>query len=172
MILRTARLVLRRPEAADLAALHRVFGDPRAMRHWSRPPHGTLDETAAVLDGMRTLDPAEGFDLVVTEAGRVIGKAGMWRRGEIGFILHPDVWGRGLGREAAAAVVDHAFATYPVDALSADVDPRNAGSLRLLQALGFVETGRAERTMQWGEEWCDSVYLTLTRAVWHDGARR
>jgi RimJ/RimL family protein N-acetyltransferase len=37
-------------------------------------------------------------------------------------------------------------------------------SLRLLTGLGFVETGRAVCTMQWGDEWCDSIYLALPRA--------
>ena len=43
--------------------------------------------------------------------------------------------------------------------VGAEVDPRNTASLRLLTRLGFVETGRAERTMQWRDEWCDSIYL-------------
>jgi RimJ/RimL family protein N-acetyltransferase len=55
------------------------------------------------------------------------------------------------------------FANWPVEALTADVDPRNEGSLRLLAKLGFVETHRAARTWLVGEEWCDSVYLALGR---------
>jgi RimJ/RimL family protein N-acetyltransferase len=47
--------------------------------------------------------------------------------------------------------------------LLADVDPRNVASLRVLDRLGFKETGRAERTFLLGDEWCDSVYLALQR---------
>lgn len=61
------------------------------------------------------------------------------------------------------AVIPHLFKTYPVDRLTADVDPRNAPCLRLLDRLGFAETYRAERTLLWGNEWADSVYLALTR---------
>jgi len=43
----------------------------------------------------------------------------------------------------------------------ADVDPRNARSLKLLKNLGFRETGTAKRTYQIGDEWTDSVYLEL-----------
>ena len=50
-----------------------------------------------------------------------------------------------------------------IEAIKADVDPRNQGSLRLLARLGFVETHRAGRTWLVGDEWCDSVYLALPR---------
>ena len=68
--------------------------------------------------------------------------------------------------EAMAAVVAHVFATRPdVDALTADVDPRNERSLRLLEKLGFERTGFAKRTFCLAGEWADSVYLTLKRPV-------
>ncbi|MFO1088248.1 MAG: GNAT family protein [Hyphomicrobiales bacterium] len=35
--------------------------------------------------------------------------------------------------------------------------PRNTASLRVLAKAGFVETGRAARTIKIGDEWCDSV---------------
>jgi RimJ/RimL family protein N-acetyltransferase len=43
------------------------------------------------------------------------------------------------------------------------VDPRNAASIALLTRLGFRETGRAERTLLWRDEWCDSTYFALSR---------
>jgi RimJ/RimL family protein N-acetyltransferase len=45
--------------------------------------------------------------------------------------------------------------------LTADVDPRNLRSIKLLEKHGFVETGRANGTWQVGNELCDSVYLAL-----------
>jgi RimJ/RimL family protein N-acetyltransferase len=159
----TARLVLRRARPEDLAAIHDVMRRPEAMRYWSTPPHRSLDETREWLASMVEDSPAERDDFVVECEGRVIGKAGCWRLPEIGFILHPDYWGRGLAREALAAVIERLFARYPIDAVTADVDPRNLASLNLLKGLGFAETGRAARTWQVGEEWCDSVYLALRR---------
>ena len=78
-------------------------------------------------------------------------------------MVHPEYWGRGIATEAARAFIDYAFEARAVDQLTADVDPRNSASLRVLAKLGFVETGRAERTFLLGEEWCDSVYLALPR---------
>lgn len=160
----TPRLVLRRAQIGDLADLHAAMRDPRAMRYWSRPEHETVAETAAYLQAMINADPATADDFVVEHQGRVIGKAGAWRLPEVGFLLHPDVWGLGLGYEAMAAVVGHLFRWHDLGHLTAEADPRNAGSLALLAKLGFRETHRASRTMQWREEWCDSVYLRLERA--------
>jgi [ribosomal protein S5]-alanine N-acetyltransferase len=159
----TARLTLRRARTADLDALHQIFRDPSAMRYWSEPPHPDLAHTQAWLDRMLT---SSDDDFLIEHQGRVVGKAGMWRRPEVGFLLAPSLWRRGLMAEAMQAVIDHLFAHHDLDHLTAEADPRNAGSLGLLAKLGFHETHRAQNTMQWGEEWCDSVYLRLDRSTW------
>ncbi len=159
----TSRLRLRRAQAGDLDSLHAVFSHPIAMRYWSRPPHTEVSQTRDFLDNMIGAPADLSDDFVVEFGDRVIGKAGCWRLPEVGYILHPDAWGQGLATEALTAVIGHIFATHAVDAIKADVDPRNAASLRLLARLGFAETHRAERTWLVGEEWCDSVYLALPR---------
>ncbi|WP_149142249.1 GNAT family N-acetyltransferase [Gemmobacter caeruleus] len=158
-VLRTPRLILRPAKWDDLAAAHRLFSNPAAMRYWSRPEHETLEETRHWLRFL--VEPApDSVDFLIEKDGVVIGKAGAWRLPEVGFLLYPDHWGQGLAREAMEAVIAYLAQTRPeVTALIAEVDPRNAASLRLLGRLGFVETHRAERTLLWRDEWCDSVYL-------------
>ena len=80
---------------------------------------------------------------------------------EIGYILNPDYWGQGLGSEAVAAVTDYGFKKRELPEVTAEVDPRNKASIRLLEKLGFDETGRKSRTIQVGKHWCDSVYHAL-----------
>ena len=132
------------------------------MRYWATPEHETLDQSRDWLEGMIAAG-SESDDYLVEHEGRVIGKAGAWSIPEIGFLFHPDYWGKGLAQEAVSALVAYLFATCDLPELTAEVDPRNAASLRLLAKLGFVETGRAERTLLWRDEWCDSVYLALKR---------
>jgi RimJ/RimL family protein N-acetyltransferase len=169
MILKTERLVLRRVRAEDVDDLHAAFSRPEAMRYWATPEHESIEQTANFVERMATSTDADDF--VVEYQGRAIGKAGAWQLPEVGFLLHPDHWGKGLGREAMTAVIDHLFATHPIDALTAEADPRNDASIGLLTSLGFRETHRAERTMQWRDEWCDSVYFALSRADWSARAR-
>lgn len=161
----TPRLTLRHARADDLEALHRVLSDPRATAYWSTPPHESLDQTRAWMADM--LEPGPGReDFVVELNGKVIGKAGFWRLPEVGYILHPDAWGRGLGLEAVGATIAHVFKTHDLDVLTADVDPRNLASLRLLERLGFQQTGSAERTFRIGDAWVDSLYFSLSRETW------
>jgi [ribosomal protein S5]-alanine N-acetyltransferase len=162
-VIETARLRLRRARPDDLDAMHAILSHPQAMRYWSSLPHTEIAQTREWLDGMIASPPAESDDFIVELDGVVIGKAGCWRLPAVGYILHPDYWGRGFASEALRAAIAHVFETFPLPALIADVDPRNVASLALLAKLGFREIQRASRTWQIGEEWCDSVYLGLPR---------
>ncbi len=56
---------------------------------------------------------------------------------ELGFHLLPSFWGRGLATEAARSAVALAFETLDAKALFAGHHPRNEGSRRVLEKLGF-----------------------------------
>ena len=159
----TPRLRLRRAKSADAAPLHGVFGDARAMRYWSTPTHAGLERTRRFVEAMIEAPEEISDDFVIEFEGRAVGKAGCWRLPEVGYILHPALWGQGLAREALEAVIGRMFGVRGLEALTADVDPRNQRSLCLLARLGFRETHRGAHTWRVGDEWCDSVYLELKR---------
>jgi len=161
----TPRLVLRPARAEDLEALHVILSDSAATAFWSTPPHESLDQTRAWMADMLQPGP-DRADFVVEFEGRVVGKAGFWRLPEIGYILAPAVWGQGLASEALGAVIQYVLGRAPDLELTADVDPRNAASVRLLERLGFHKTGSAERTFEIGGVWVDSLYFALTGADW------
>lgn len=163
MEIRTERLLLRRPHLDDLGALFEIMSNPTAMRYWSTLPHASLAVTRLWLDKKIASNAAGGEDFLIEFEGRVIGDVGAGRLPNFGFIIHPDFWGRGFATEASRGFIDYAFGQTPASELAADVDPRNTASLSVLVRLGFVETGRAERTFLLGDEWCDSIYLTLLR---------
>jgi ribosomal-protein-alanine N-acetyltransferase len=166
MEFRTERLLLRPARADDLEPLHAIFSDPRAMAFWSSMPHGDLQTTRDWLVSMMAIQPEEGEDFILECDGELLGKAGLYRFPDIGYILHPDHWGRGYAREALTFVIDRAFEVHRLETIAADVDPRNERSLALLKKLHFRETRRAERTWEIGGEWYDSVYLALDPDDW------
>ena len=163
--IRTERLLLRHARLDDVEPLHAVLSNPVAMRWWSSIPHGSLAETKAWVEAMMEGNAAGAPDFVVEWNGRVIGKAGFWKLPDVGYILHPDTWGRGLAHEAVGAAIDHVFAESLTDIVTADVDPENTASIHLLERLGFVRNGSAERTWNIGGEWKDSVYYALQRGT-------
>jgi RimJ/RimL family protein N-acetyltransferase len=156
----TSRLTLRRAQMDDAPALHAIMSDPETMRYWSTLPHETLEATADFLAAMIAAPADESDDFILERAGRVIGKMGAWRLPEIGFLVSRTVWGQGFAREALQAFIAHR-AQQGTPYLAADVDPRNARCLGLLQRAGFIETSRAANTWLVGDEWCDSIYLRL-----------
>ena len=157
--IRTERLVLRRATYADSTAMHRIMSDPVAMRYWSTPPHQSFDETERWIASM-VEDDSSRDDFIVTLDGGLIGKCGAWRLPEFGFLIDRAHWGKGYASEAVKAFIEHRRKLGPAE-LTADVDPRNLQSIRLLERHGFVETGRGTGTWQVGDELCDSVYFRL-----------
>lgn len=152
----TERLVLRRARIEDVEAMHRIMRDPTAMRYWSTLPHESVEQTAEWVRSMLA-PPSGNDDFIVTLNGEVIGKMGAWQLPDFGYLLDPAHWGRGYASEALAAFLEHRRRCGS-DFLTADTDPRNLPSIRLLQRHGFVETGRAEKTWLIGGEWFDSIY--------------
>lgn len=159
----TPRLRLRRARYDDLPGLHAVLSDERAMTYWSCPPHTDIQQTREWLESMIASTPEESDDFVITYGGETIGKIGAYRLPDFGYILSPHYWGRGLASEAMAAFLDHVFARPDVTRLTADIDPRNEPSIRLLKRHGFVETGRASGTWTTHLGLCDSVYFALEK---------
>ncbi|SLN40009.1 Spermidine N(1)-acetyltransferase [Falsiruegeria litorea R37] len=164
-MIETPRLLLRPARAEDLGDIHKVFSDPQAMRYWDRPPYEDITVTAKLLSGLMNQDPETSFDLVVELDGVCIGKAGMWRTPEIGYILHPDHWGKGLAFEALSAFLPRAFERFDRELVfKAECDPRNLASGALLRKLGFRRTRQEKANFGYGDvEWCDTDYYEFIR---------
>lgn len=164
-MIRTARLLLRPFREGDLDALHAIFSDERAMRYWDRPAWQECETTRRLLFGFMKDAPAEHLEFAIERDGALIGRAGMWKRYEIGYILHPDHWGHGYATEAVGALIPEAFRRFPgAERLTAEIDPRNVGSQRLLERLGFRLDGFKEKNFLYGDsEWCDTAYYSLDR---------
>ena len=158
--LRTKRLVLRRARRDDLEPMHRILSNPQAMRFWSTLPHGELAQSEEWLRSMIEAPTGESDDFIVTCDGALIGKLGAWRLPEVGYLLDPASWGRGYAYEALNAFIEHRRRCGSTE-LTADTDPRNLASRRLLERCGFVETGHAANTWFIGGEWFDSIYYRL-----------
>ena len=136
------------------------MSDPIAMRFWSTLPHEDSSQTEEWLASMIASEQEGGDDFILEVGGVLIGKLGCYRLPEIGYLLSPAAWGRGYAGEALSAYIAHRRRCGGGE-LTADTDPRNLASIKLLQRHGFVETGRAERTWLIGGEWFDSIYWRL-----------
>ena len=162
-MIRTARLTLRQVRDEDLDALFAIYSDPEVMR-FINLPHPDRARTAQMIDGIKAAHAETGLEYVVERDGALVGKAGLWKFAEVGYAFRRDQWGQGIAREAVGAVVAAAFARHPgLDALTAEIDPRNTGSAALLTRLGFREVERVENAVEIDGERFDSAFWRRDR---------
>lgn len=154
------RVTLRRARPDDLAAIHHMMSNAETMRFWSTPPHTTRKQTESWFEAMLAPDPLLGDEFIIEYEGQAIGKIGAWRLPEIGFFIDKAFWHRGLATEALLGFIAY-MRSKNQPLLTADVDPLNTASLKLLDKAGFVITGTAHGTYIVGNRVCDSVYLAL-----------
>ncbi|WP_176050121.1 GNAT family N-acetyltransferase [Burkholderia sp. BCC1644] len=166
----TPRLVLRPPRESDAHALFDLWSDAEAMRYFSFSPMTHVEQAIERVErNLRTSASGQDFVCVLElpETGDVLGECVLFhaneqcRRAEIGFSLRRTFWNGGYMREAASAVIEHAFDTLCLNRLEADIDPRNVASARLLERLGFVREGLLRERWIVGDEVSDSALYGL-----------
>lgn len=176
----TARLVLREVSMDDLAAAHAIDADPEVTRYTSH--EGTdLEASRAFLE--RTVrhaqeTPRRVFDFALTRPGedRYLGHVGFnverpaHHEAMVWFLLERASWGQGLVTEAMTPVLDLAFDTLGLHRVFGDADPRNLGSRRVMEKLGFTREAHLRENWWLKGEWCDSLLYGLLDREWR--ARR
>lgn len=142
--LETERLVLRPVRIEDADAYFELRNDTEVARYLVRPPPKSVDEALAALRRMETV---LAWALTRPREDKLLGTVGLPRfdaenrSTSISFELRRDEWGKGLMGEAAAAVVKHAFEGLRVHRIQAEIDPKNAPTIHLVETLGFVREG-------------------------------
>jgi ribosomal-protein-alanine N-acetyltransferase len=143
----THRLRLRPLTLGDLDALAGVYTHPLVAR-WIG--HHTREVVEGEIRRHMSYQAERGYSFWAVEdraSGRFLGDCGLEpleHRGpeiELGYDLHPDAWGRGIGTEAARAAVDAAFGPLGMERLIAVVRPEHVASQRVLEKTGFTRDG-------------------------------
>jgi [ribosomal protein S5]-alanine N-acetyltransferase len=171
------RVRLRWLTAADISALFTIFGDAEVTRYWG---FATLPDLAAaealLADIHRHFHERTLFQWGVETigAGEVVGTctlAGLDaanRRADLGYALGRAFWGRGYMAEILPPLLRFAFADLALHRVTADADPRNERSIRILERLGFQREGYLrEQYLVQGEAQDAVVYgLLRSEAEW------
>ncbi len=164
--LTTDRLVLRELSPADAAALFAMRSDERLMEHIGRPRATTLLDAEGLIASI-TNDRSENigitWGLTLHGSNTLIGTIGYYRlklehhRGEIGYMLGFDHWGKGLMGEALDAAVACGFERFGFHSIEAVTDPRNSASNKLLERHDFIREGLFKENFYWNGGFLDSA---------------
>ena len=84
---------------------------------------------------------------------------------ELGYWLSPDHWRRGFATEAAGAAVSFGFGMLGLPYLTSGYFADNPASGRVLEKLGFIETGRVMRPCLAAGADVPSIRMQLSRTV-------
>lgn len=145
----TERLTFRSWQVEDEALANGLWGDPRVTEFIDA--RAQLD-VGAVRQRLRLELERESehgiqyWPIFLRETGEHVGCCGLRpydllrQRLEFGCLLRVDHWGKQFATEAGRSVVVHAFDALHVAALFAGHHPRNLGSRRMLEKLGFRYT--------------------------------
>ncbi len=79
----------------------------------------------------------------------------------LGYRLSAENANRGYMSEAVARGNEVMFSEYGLHRIEANIMPRNAASLRVVQKLGFAEEGLAKRYLKINGIWEDHVHMVL-----------
>jgi RimJ/RimL family protein N-acetyltransferase len=150
--LETQRLLLRPPEAGDIAAIVTGIGDYDVAKNLSRAPHPYGEKDAIEFLARQREGQARGTDftfaVIRKSDGAFAGKCGLHlqeQNFELGYWYARPYWGQGYATEAASEVVAFAFRNLRVERLEAGWFFDNPASGRVLEKLGFSPAGSGER---------------------------
>ncbi len=147
--IQTARLVLRKVTAKDAPEVFKLRSDEQVMQYIDK------ERAATVLDGevfitriILSLNNNDGITWAITlkeNPQTLIGTIGYWRlikehyRAEIGYMLKPDYWKKGIMKEALEKVIEFGFNELKLHSIEAQINPENSPSAGILISNGFVK---------------------------------
>ncbi len=155
--LETKRLHLRPVTLDDLDDLAALWAMPEVMRYLPTEKPRSREQARHELEYMVHHWQEHGFGtyaLILKESGKFIGlcvlqhlhvepdgvtKERLIKEVEIGYEIAPEYWRRGLTKEAARAVLRHAFMDLNLPRVVAAIDDANQASRRILLGLGMRE---------------------------------
>ncbi|MGW5667672.1 GNAT family N-acetyltransferase [Micromonospora sp. NPDC003776] len=164
------RCLLRELDDADVAPIHALMTEPRAFERALDEQPPTLDEARAAVSAWRTAagsEPRPAYRLAAVEGDRLVGmgiltvESPQHRRGEIGYAVHPDDWGRGLGTEIAGLLLRLAFEQVGLHRVEATTRPDHVASCRVLEKVGMRREGVSRDHLLVRGHWRDSVHYAI-----------
>jgi RimJ/RimL family protein N-acetyltransferase len=169
------RVRLRGPRDDDTDAVYSLFSDPEVMRYWSRSAMVEPSEAAGlIVEIQERFEQREMINWVIARRhdDALIGTCTLFhfsprhRHAELGYALRSDHWRQGLAREAVTLALDWGFRALGLHRVEADIDPRNTGSRKLLQSLGFQSEGVLRERFFVDDRPTDAELFGLLAADW------
>ena len=147
--IKSKRLLLRKMTDADAAEILFLRSDDTVMQYIDREKTKSLEEAIAFIQKINTaVDNNESIMWAIAlqdKPDTMIGNICFWRidkqhyRSEVGYMLHPGFWGKGIMKEALLATVNFGFNKMKLHSIAGHINPENVVSGIVLEKCGFVK---------------------------------
>ncbi len=147
--IQTERLLLRMMTTNDAEEILYLRSNDDVMKYIDRERTKSIEDAKSFLDKIdASLNSNNGIMWGITlkeNPGKLIGNIGYWRlikehyRAEVGYMLHPSFWKKGIMKEALLRVIDFAFDEMNLHSIEANINPGNTASAMLLESTGFIK---------------------------------
>ncbi len=168
----TERLLLRQVNVSDAPEVFFLRSDKNVLEFIAKEPAKSVEEVKTFI---KTINQSikEGESVLWGIALRInpavlIGSIGFWRmqkenfRSEIGYVLHPQQWRKGIMKEAMAKVLEYGFNKMKLHSVEARIDPENQASEAILKSAGFIKEGHFRHDYFFNGKFLDtSVYSKI-----------
>ncbi|WP_410220385.1 GNAT family N-acetyltransferase [Pedobacter sp.] len=173
-VLETERLILREHHIDDAKVLFDMRQNEEVMRYIDRERPKTIDDIYAFIRRLNQ-DFKQGQSLAWVIAlkespQQMIGSIGYWRtdlpnhRAEIGYMLHPGYWRKGIISEALKATIDFGFNEINLHSINANINPGNDASRALLLKHGFIKEAYFRENYYFNGKFLDSEIYGLLKS--------
>lgn len=144
-ILETDRLLLREITPEDRHGIFRNFSDKDVAQWFFEEPYSRIEQVDEIIQAfINEFEQGTGLTWAITLKGssEFVGTCGygeveIGSRGEIGFDLAKEHWGKGLMSEALSPIINYGFDMFGLVKVEAHTYSTNSRAIRLLRNLGF-----------------------------------
>lgn len=172
-VLETERILLRKFKVADAPELFEQRANNEVWRYIDKPQTQNIEEALELIKKILTaFENNEGIAWVIElkENKKNVGNLSFWRidkanhRAEIGYLLLPEYWGKGITKEAIRKIIQYGFEVMKIHSIEANVNPLNIASIRLLERIGFVREGYFQENYFFNEKFFDTAVFSLVNS--------
>jgi ribosomal-protein-alanine N-acetyltransferase len=170
--LETDRLLLRRIDNNDVKEIFELRSDAETMKYIPRPLVKNLDEAIehlALIDSGIEKNEVINWGITIKGNTKIVGIIGFYRtkhehyRSEIGYMLLPEIQGKGIATEAVRVIIEFGFNEMKLHSIEANIDPRNIASERVLQKNGFIKEAHILENEYYDGVFLDTVIYSLLK---------
>ena len=172
-VLTTDRLLLRRITEADVQEFYWLRNSEEVMKYIQLPK---LESVEKAKERIKTLNEGTLKNEIINWAITLKGEQNLigWilyknidlinHRAEVGYLLHPDYWRKGIVQEAITCVLDFGFTTLNFHSIEALVNPENEASIALLEKFGFILEGHFKENFYFDGQFLDTAVYSLLKS--------